>query len=270
MSELIHEYSLVQAIKSLTFSIGIATEEIKYDIQKEETRDKHTSPKYIWRTSGDGKVRSRHAKFDGQIFSWDNPPEGGYHPGEDYNCRCWAEPYEFENDKLREYVIQTVTSAVNDKFPSWTREDFFHHYNNEKGRMVRLSEIGHLQNIIDHAKSYNQGGGTIFERVEKDVFKKAHENGVGSFPYYFRNSYEFEPVVFEIGGATVSGSGMIHAINKGNFWIINANVDYAFSDEFTRPYDYYDIDMWPLTVNTGEPYHITDKWSTKIEAVIRK
>lgn len=47
---------------------------------------------YIWRTSGDDKVRPSHAVNNGRIFSWDNPPETG-HPGEDYNCRCTAEPY---------------------------------------------------------------------------------------------------------------------------------------------------------------------------------
>ena len=48
------------------------------------------SGKYIWRTRGDGKVRSKHAELDGKVFYWDNPPEGG-HPGEAPNCRCWAE-----------------------------------------------------------------------------------------------------------------------------------------------------------------------------------
>ncbi len=46
---------------------------------------------YIWRTVGDDKVRGDHAAREGQNFSWDRPPEGG-NPGEDYNCRCWAEP----------------------------------------------------------------------------------------------------------------------------------------------------------------------------------
>ncbi|MAO54179.1 MAG: hypothetical protein CMM61_00590 [Rhodospirillaceae bacterium] len=45
---------------------------------------------YIWRTVGDGKVRSSHADRNGKVFSWANPPEGG-HPGEAPNCRCWAE-----------------------------------------------------------------------------------------------------------------------------------------------------------------------------------
>lgn len=52
----------------------------------------HPTPYYIWRTRGDGKVRASHAANAGKIFSWENPPPTG-NPGEDYNCRCWAEPY---------------------------------------------------------------------------------------------------------------------------------------------------------------------------------
>lgn len=47
--------------------------------------------KYVWRTRGDAKVRAGHAANDGKIFEWRNPPATG-HPGEDFNCRCWAEP----------------------------------------------------------------------------------------------------------------------------------------------------------------------------------
>lgn len=46
---------------------------------------------YIWRTVRDDHVRSQHAAREGKVFSWNKAPEGG-HPGEDYNCRCWAEP----------------------------------------------------------------------------------------------------------------------------------------------------------------------------------
>lgn len=44
---------------------------------------------YIWRTRRDGKVRSTHAAREGQVFSWNDPPQGG-NPGEDYGCRCTA------------------------------------------------------------------------------------------------------------------------------------------------------------------------------------
>lgn len=46
---------------------------------------------YIWRTAGDDKVRGEHAARSGKIFSFAAPPDGEQ-PGEDYNCRCWAEP----------------------------------------------------------------------------------------------------------------------------------------------------------------------------------
>ena len=61
---------------------------------------------YRWSTSKDGRVRDCHAELDGEIISWDNPPEMWYetkssgivytgrycHPGEDYCCRCVAIP----------------------------------------------------------------------------------------------------------------------------------------------------------------------------------
>lgn len=50
-----------------------------------------TSERYIWRSVHDDKTRATHAARSGREFSWNTPPGGG-HPGEDYNCRCWAEP----------------------------------------------------------------------------------------------------------------------------------------------------------------------------------
>lgn len=56
------------------------------------------STTYIWRTSGDGDVRSDHRKLNGQAFRWDQPPIADErtgaraNPGCIYNCRCYAEP----------------------------------------------------------------------------------------------------------------------------------------------------------------------------------
>lgn len=65
---------------------------------------------YVWRTSGDNKVRSSHAANNGKIFAWDNPPETG-HPGEDYGCRCTAEPH---TPEVNESSVQWVTSIVDE------------------------------------------------------------------------------------------------------------------------------------------------------------
>jgi len=47
---------------------------------------------YIWRDSSDQRVRSSHAAHDGKKFKWSEPPADTGHPGQDYQCRCWAEP----------------------------------------------------------------------------------------------------------------------------------------------------------------------------------
>jgi SPP1 gp7 family putative phage head morphogenesis protein len=45
---------------------------------------------YIWRTAMDERVRDTH-QLEGEEFDWDSPPAVG-HPGQDYQCRCYAEP----------------------------------------------------------------------------------------------------------------------------------------------------------------------------------
>lgn len=72
-------------------------------------------PGYIWRTASDGGVRDSHYMLEGTYHPWNSPPKiwragkhgGGIvrlHPGEDYNCRCWAEPALSEADADREYI----------------------------------------------------------------------------------------------------------------------------------------------------------------------
>ena len=46
---------------------------------------------YIWRTSRDERVRPTHRAHEGKTFSWDKPPAGTGHPGQDYQCRCTSE-----------------------------------------------------------------------------------------------------------------------------------------------------------------------------------
>lgn len=48
--------------------------------------------RYIWRSRDDEKVRGSHAANDDRVFAWDSPPPTG-HPGAEFGCRCWAEPY---------------------------------------------------------------------------------------------------------------------------------------------------------------------------------
>lgn len=48
---------------------------------------------YDWMTSLDGdRVRVCHQERHGKRYRWDQPPEGGDHPGIEISCRCIAEP----------------------------------------------------------------------------------------------------------------------------------------------------------------------------------
>lgn len=64
-------------------------------------------------------MRLSHALNDGQIFSWESPPPT-LHPGEDYGCRCRAEP-------VPEYITITATN-ISDKKPEWNVSDWVNHY----------------------------------------------------------------------------------------------------------------------------------------------
>lgn len=46
---------------------------------------------FVWKTSGDSRVRDEHDDLNGERFAWDSPPAEGI-PGEAINCRCGAEP----------------------------------------------------------------------------------------------------------------------------------------------------------------------------------
>lgn len=53
--------------------------------------------RYIWRTSRDARVRPAHEALEGTVQLWADPPimsDDGRtgHPGDDYLCRCTAEP----------------------------------------------------------------------------------------------------------------------------------------------------------------------------------
>jgi hypothetical protein len=63
---------------------------------------------YIWRTAGDDKVRKTHAAFDGTIRTWDNAPD----PGEDMNCRCWAEKIDIRKIPVVNIAKDRIASVI--------------------------------------------------------------------------------------------------------------------------------------------------------------
>ncbi|MGI9365458.1 MAG: phage minor head protein, partial [Rhizobiaceae bacterium] len=102
---------------------------------------------YIWRTQSDGCVRESHAKYNGKVFAWDNPPATG-HPGEDFNYRCIAEPY---TPAIHE-TLNLVMTGISDSAQVWEdnlRGDFVDRYWNGNGEPVRLRDTGHLRRVVN-------------------------------------------------------------------------------------------------------------------------
>jgi Colicin E5 ribonuclease domain/Putative peptidoglycan binding domain len=69
---------------------------------------------YRWRIVEDGKARPAHAQFNRTLRQWNDSPD----PGEDYNCRCWAEPVQSSIDDIVDppivpvYPLETAIATI--------------------------------------------------------------------------------------------------------------------------------------------------------------
>lgn len=233
----------------------------------------HQMPYYVWRTQGDDKVRASHAVNNGKVFSWNNPPPTG-NPGEDYGCRCWAEPYQ---PNLSEYAYQTLTSAADDAPVKWRAQDFVAHALDDGGD-VTLQQIGQLHDIINHY-AYALG---VFESVNGQVIRDARKVGDGPLSYSFSNSYDFRPVSYPHGGSVVQGLFIGHANFKDGMIKIDRLVDYSFDDIYTDPISLRQLinstsnpaivsETWrAITDGGGRIYKVTGRWQTALHAQVKK
>ena len=193
----------------------------------------HPATHYIWRTRGDNKVRASHAANNGRIFAWDDPPPTG-HPGEDFGCRCWAQPYRPADP---EFFDQPVTSIVDEGLSRWEWYDFVIQFYFGGGKAVQLSSIGHLQDVIDAAEVHGLTPHQVFEGVEIQVLKAARALTKGSISDTFSRGYDFSPVSFVHRISKVQGSFAGTVQKENDYLIITAAINYEFSDDFTDPLD---------------------------------
>ncbi|MGM0583820.1 MAG: minor capsid protein [Pseudomonadota bacterium] len=237
---------------------------------KEERPTTH----YIWRTRGDDKVRPSHAANNGRVFAWNDPPETG-HPGEDYGCRCTAEPY---MPSVNEH-IEIEVSNVSDTGAAWSSQDFVDHYYNGSGRGVTVRETGHLSNIV--ARYMN----TVRKSLQDNIARVARRHPNGAFSDDFVNIYNMTWIVFSIGDTTIGGRFMGNCVAEFGILTVSGQFDFYLEDEFVNPADVglevidlgetiYENIHRPLDdylrgrpsvrqrlgIHTGEPYAITDQW----------
>ncbi len=233
------------------------------------------SGQYIWRTVQDDKVRGAHAAREGKTFSWTNPPNGG-HPGEDYNCRCWAEAINAQATGLKQEII----SSVNDG-RKWGSLEFLKHFFFGGGNEVTLARAGYLRDIITKAEEI------MYKNVENQVADKMRAIRNGVLIYRTENSYSrLGEVKWVFGGGTIQTITSGKVIQNGNTVSIDAEIQYAYYDEFTDIFDIRDLFMKPhllsdlspnwytalgVTISEaafGRMYLITGSWKTKLTGTV--
>ncbi|NDG04418.1 MAG: hypothetical protein EB121_03600 [Alphaproteobacteria bacterium] len=193
----------------------------------------HITTHYVWRTRGDDKVRASHAANNGKIFMWNNPPATG-HPGTEHGCRCWAEPFK---PRVSEFARQVLISNTHNAGAQWAWYHFVGHYYLGNGRDVHLIDVGQLHDIVVHAENFIQPelDHSIFTRVQNQIIRHARNTKMQRLNGLFRRTYDFKPVSYVHGGATVEGTFSGAASVKDNELNIRATINYHFSDEFTDP-----------------------------------
>lgn len=242
---------------------------------------------YIWRTRDDDKVRASHAANEGRVFAWDSPPPTG-HPGTDFGCRCYAEPYD---PSTAEYLTIRL-EGVSDSVTPWTSRDFVRHYFQGAGRSVTVRETGHLDRIVKRYMEYAEAG------ILNAIVSAARSNPVGRYSDYFENSYDMTGIVFSIGDTTVRGDFFGTCELDGENVITSGTIIFSLNDAFEDPLDVgidvIDIEetifesiLRPLEdhgrsrfgllpsgpkregIHAGEPYKISDTWTGVFEGRIR-
>lgn len=188
-------------------------------------------------------MRASHAGNNGRIFSWDNTPEIG-HSGEDFNCRCYEEPYVRGQS---EFTNQVVVAAEGDNPYQWTDVDLSLHFYLGEGRGLSLSQMGHLSGIMEYyfhtLGRYNAVNAQIIEEARR------HE---GAFGYNFEGSYAFRPYLYVFGGGVVSGVFTGTVRREAGMMIIAGEVEYFYDDTFTDP-----LDARELVRGTSDPNDAT-------------
>ncbi len=230
---------------------------------------------YIWRTRGDDKVRPSHAANNGRVFAWNDPPETG-HPGEDYGCRCTAEPFMPSVDEF----IEIEVADAEDTGAAWSSRDFVRHYYNGGGRGVTVRETGHLSRIVAHYM------GEVRERMKGHIARVARKHPNGAFTDDFVNTYNMTGIVFSIGDTTIGGRFTGTCVAEFGILTVSGRLEFYLEDEFADPADVgmevidlgetiYENLHKPLDdylrgrpsggqrlgIHTGEPYPITDRWT---------
>ncbi len=167
---------------------------------------RHEEDYYVWRTMEDEKVRESHASRDGKVYNWNLPPVGG-NPGEDYNCRCWAEEFDFKKmkdadmvDLLAESGADLTDEELYDRMWENIRrfEDITRYpYLDTKGLITigAGANVNNLDNFLELKLTINGFSATMAQKLEAYQYLRwlsEQKDEKGNFINHNRRAHSFE------------------------------------------------------------------------------
>jgi len=163
---------------------------------------------YIWRSRDDEKVRHVHAEHDDKVFDWDNPPESG-HPGQAFNCRCFAEPYLLDEPKCEPDIIaaqiahgQGVDAGIWEAIKD-TLTDIWQTLSEIPENLVWVTRLGVL--------TARERFGTLSEdeQAELDGMRQAVEDRIEEIKEFWRDFPETAKAFAEYAHAVETRPGLV-------------------------------------------------------------
>lgn len=163
---------------------------------------------YIWRSRDDSKVRQEHAEHDDKVFDWDSPPETG-HPGQAYNCRCFAEPYLLDEPKCEpDFIAAQVAHGRGVDAGVWeaikdTLTGIWQTLSEIPENLVWVNRLGVL--------SARERFGTLSEdeQVELDGMRQAVEDRIEEIKGFWRDFPETAKAFAEYAHAVETRPGTV-------------------------------------------------------------
>ena len=208
--------------------------------------------RYIWRTMGDDKVRGSHADRDGQTFDWNS---GDSRPGEDYNCRCYAEfleedekgniwygketPY-LKDGEYKPHLIFGLSPESLKKIDDWYHEKYKENKKSGKPMIPYYKGLPDdtLHNNISEAESHR-------DDISKKIWFAIKVYATGEWDYK-KNNYAYEDFGNFNYGATGRAAGISRVLLRLMAGAIHTVTNFSFGDDprdqemIIQGMDYYD------------------------------
>ena len=119
---------------------------------------------------------------------------------------------------------------------AWGDLDFFYHFYFGEGESKTLSSIGLLDQVKTRAET------VAISRFKEQILEMAPDFPNSGFVLNFQRSYDFKPVVYSFGDATLEGefAGTVSSIGKGRMKV-SGSISIEFIDQFTDPLSILEI-----------------------------